>query len=337
MKDKKSFGLFIAERRKEKNMTQAELAEKLYVTKTAVSKWERGVSYPDITLISGLCAILDVDEHELIAEKSGGGYQKIRTDAKKYRVISNIYFYGLCIAYALALVVCFICNLAVNKTLSWFFIVLTALCTAFTLFPSVLRFVGKYKLFAVVASFTVALSSLLLACCIYSGGRWFLTAFSAVILGVICVFLPIFFAKYPIPGKIKRHAPIICVTTDLFALFALLIVCLYSYPQNLRSALLLSLYCFAPVYISVITFGYLKINGFIKSAITCTVWGIAAFFCDAVSGRLFGYEYRLSVDLFDWSIQYINGNMRVLLLCACLTIAAFLGVVGIFRSHRRSA
>ena len=77
MKDKKSFGLFIAEKRKEKNLTQAELAQMLFVTKTAVSKWERGVTYPDITLISDICSVLDVDEHELITEGNNGEYRKI--------------------------------------------------------------------------------------------------------------------------------------------------------------------------------------------------------------------------------------------------------------------
>lgn len=42
--DAKKLGAFIAELRKEKNMTQAELARKIQVTDKAVSKWERGVS-----------------------------------------------------------------------------------------------------------------------------------------------------------------------------------------------------------------------------------------------------------------------------------------------------
>lgn len=41
-------GSTISNLRKEKNMTQAELANKLNVTDKAVSKWERGISYPDI-------------------------------------------------------------------------------------------------------------------------------------------------------------------------------------------------------------------------------------------------------------------------------------------------
>lgn len=44
MQDKKSFGKYIAEKRKEMGLTQEELASKLYVIPTTISKWERGVS-----------------------------------------------------------------------------------------------------------------------------------------------------------------------------------------------------------------------------------------------------------------------------------------------------
>ena len=66
MTDKKTLGLFIKAKRTEKNDSQKDLAEMLFVTEGAVSKWERGVSYPDITLISDICRVLEVSEHELI-------------------------------------------------------------------------------------------------------------------------------------------------------------------------------------------------------------------------------------------------------------------------------
>ncbi len=63
---KKSFGEFITQRRKALGMTQREFADKLFVTGSAVSKWERGMSCPDITLIRDICEILGVSEHELL-------------------------------------------------------------------------------------------------------------------------------------------------------------------------------------------------------------------------------------------------------------------------------
>lgn len=64
--NKEELGSFICEIRKEKNMTQKELADKLIISDKAVSKWERGLSYPDITLLEPLSAILGVSMTELI-------------------------------------------------------------------------------------------------------------------------------------------------------------------------------------------------------------------------------------------------------------------------------
>ena len=64
MQDKKSFGKYILKKRKEANLTQEELASKLYVIPTTISKWERGITYPDITMITNLCEALNISEHE---------------------------------------------------------------------------------------------------------------------------------------------------------------------------------------------------------------------------------------------------------------------------------
>ena len=53
-------GNFIAVLRKEKNLTQKDLAEKLGVTDKAVSKWERGLGCPDVSLLEALSKILNV-------------------------------------------------------------------------------------------------------------------------------------------------------------------------------------------------------------------------------------------------------------------------------------
>ena len=64
--DKDRFGAFIAEKRKALNMTQKELADRLMISDKAVSKWERGLSFPDITLIEPLAHILSVSLTELM-------------------------------------------------------------------------------------------------------------------------------------------------------------------------------------------------------------------------------------------------------------------------------
>ena len=60
-------GKFIAECRKEKGLTQLQLAEKLGITDKAVSKWERGVTMPDTSIMLDLCAILGISVNSLLS------------------------------------------------------------------------------------------------------------------------------------------------------------------------------------------------------------------------------------------------------------------------------
>ena len=64
--DKERFGAFLAALRKEKGLTQRALAERLYVSDKAVSKWERGLSLPDVALLTPLSEALGVGVAELL-------------------------------------------------------------------------------------------------------------------------------------------------------------------------------------------------------------------------------------------------------------------------------
>ncbi len=65
--DQVKVGKFICELRKEKNMTQEELANVLSVSKNAVSKWERGICLMDMSLLKPLSKTLDISINELLA------------------------------------------------------------------------------------------------------------------------------------------------------------------------------------------------------------------------------------------------------------------------------
>ena len=67
---KQTLGMMISSLRKEKGMTQLELAEKMGVTDKAVSKWERDLSYPDINSIPKLAEIFGVSVDELMQVKT---------------------------------------------------------------------------------------------------------------------------------------------------------------------------------------------------------------------------------------------------------------------------
>lgn len=65
--NKERLGNFIGDERKALGLTQRDLAARLHVTDKAVSKWERGLSYPDVTLLEPLAAALDLGVEELMA------------------------------------------------------------------------------------------------------------------------------------------------------------------------------------------------------------------------------------------------------------------------------
>ena len=65
--DTKNIGAFICKLRKEKGMTQQQLADKLQVTDKAVSKWERGLACPDISILPQIAEILGVNVDDLLS------------------------------------------------------------------------------------------------------------------------------------------------------------------------------------------------------------------------------------------------------------------------------
>ncbi len=65
--DQIKIGKFISTRRKEKQLTQQDLAEKLNITNRAISKWENGFCLPDVGIIPELCKILDITINDLFS------------------------------------------------------------------------------------------------------------------------------------------------------------------------------------------------------------------------------------------------------------------------------
>ena len=125
MENKKTFGAYICRCRKGLGLTQKEFADKLFVTESAVSKWERGMSYPDITLIRDICAVLGVSEHELLTASEDVEARNAETLAKKYLTLLRRVRWTQYILYGGTALICLICNLAVGHTLDWFWLVLT--------------------------------------------------------------------------------------------------------------------------------------------------------------------------------------------------------------------
>lgn len=97
-----TFGRMITVLRKEKGMTQLELAEKMGVTDKAVSKWERDLSFPDISAIPKLAGIFGVTVDELMQVKADSTKTM---ESNKISQIINLAFKGVALAMGIAVVV----------------------------------------------------------------------------------------------------------------------------------------------------------------------------------------------------------------------------------------
>ena len=218
-----TFGEFLRQKRQEKKLTQKDLAKLLIVSESAVSKWERDVARPDIALLPKLSEILGASEHELITASVDNQARTEKLQAKKWRIVSlswSLFFY---IAYAVALIPCFICNLAIDKTLSWFWIVVSALTLSFT-FTNLPKLIKKHKLIFLPLANYLALCLLLGVCAIYTKGEWFGIAALSVLLGLSILFTPIYICKYGSCSKIRKYADFLSVAVNFLLLNILLIV-----------------------------------------------------------------------------------------------------------------
>lgn len=167
MEDKRPFGEYIRRKRLEAGLTQKELAERLFVTESSVSKWEQGLSYPDVPIITSICAELGISEHEFFTACDDDKAHAQERAAAIWHGLTKT-FRVICLAgYAIALITCFICDLAIFHTLDWFWIVLTALALAFC-FTNLPAYVPKER----TAVCLGAPPSVLCCCFCPAGSMW---------------------------------------------------------------------------------------------------------------------------------------------------------------------
>lgn len=341
----KTFGDFLRQRRHEKNLTQKELAKLLFVTESSVSKWEKDVAHPDITLLPKLSEILGVSEHELITASIDNETREQKLQAKKWRTLSltwSLFFY---IAYGVALIPCFICDLAINKTLSWFWIVLSALLLAFT-FTNLPKLIKKHKLIFIPLSMYLALILLLGVCCIYTKGNWFFIPSLSVLLGLTIIFTPIYIAKYDVFAKIRKYNDFISVAVDFVLLNVLLIVIndytiTNGYSNNwwyLKIALpiVLGVYLALNLLLSV---RFLKINKFLKTSIVLFLIDLFMYLPPlfikvknpAIQKEIDDINI-FKANFFSWEVDVtLENNIHLILFLTLLFLSAVFLVIGLIR------
>ena len=191
MEEKRPFGDYIRKKRLETGLTQKELAGRLFVTESSVSKWERSLSYPDVSLVTAICRELGISEHEFFTACDDHQAQAQARAAAMWRGVVTV-SRRLCLAGCLlAVPVCLVVDLAVFHTLDWFWIVLVSVALPWGWWAA-WRLGGKHILPWCVGLTSVWVFPLLAVIHSYTGGDWLWTAaFPLAALGV--VFLWVYF------------------------------------------------------------------------------------------------------------------------------------------------
>ena len=154
--DQNKIGLFLKELRKEKGMTQEQLAEKLNVSGRTVSRWETGSNLPDISLLTSIADILGVNTSELlngerenasaeVMEKTVGNALAYGEKAAKRKLTSfqNVVLISFSVVLLLGILVCLICDMAISGTLTWSRYSISACIYTWLVFLPVIKFGNK--------------------------------------------------------------------------------------------------------------------------------------------------------------------------------------------------
>lgn len=339
MEEKVTFGRYIFQKRKKASLSQKQLAEVLFVTESAVSKWERGVSYPDISLVAPLCVALNISEHELITATDDFAQRELVRQAKSFRTLVNAYSWVFYTAYGISLISCFITNLAIEHRLSWFFIVLAAELVAFSL-VNLPVLVHRHKGLVTVGSFFVSLNLLLFVCCVYSKGDWYYITFVSILFGFAVVFLPFFLRALSLGEPWRHHKALLSIGIDSVLLFILVAIsCNYAGYKELifKSAFPITAFSLILPWIIIMVIRYLKCNWLFKTAICLFASGIYVITINSVIRMMIEHKtfQIIKINLFNWAEPYINGNVTGIIALTCMFLAMFFVVGGIVLSVKQ--
>lgn len=162
--NQEDIGKFIAKCRKDKQLTQAQLADMLNITDRAVSKWETGKCMPDSSIMLELCKLLDISVNELLSgeavdqrdreKKADENLIALKRKSEKQIKRNTMYIMIFSVICFLAISVCFICDLALSGELTWSLIPISSIVFAWAIiFP--LLILGKQGIAGCLLSISV--------------------------------------------------------------------------------------------------------------------------------------------------------------------------------------
>ena len=128
-------------------------------------------------MISKTCSLLSISEHEFLTACDDSQARREKKEARRWRGLKMGFQLFFAAGYLCALIPCFICNLAVDHTLSWFWIVLAALLlgACVTNLPFLLAKRCKHPLLFTSLAVAAATFLLLAVCAWQTGANWLLT------------------------------------------------------------------------------------------------------------------------------------------------------------------
>ncbi|WZH38524.1 MAG: helix-turn-helix transcriptional regulator [Microbacterium enclense] len=341
MKDthKGEFGRFLATARRRSNLTQNELAQQVYVTESAVSKWERGLSYPDIATLAALARTLNVTEGELVAASEDRQGRLNARDARSHRRWRAAVLWSTTGLYGLALTTCFIVNLAVNHRLSWFWIVVCAIAIPFcvTTLPLIVK---RRRGWTVVAASVISLCALLAVTDLTSGGGFLLPATASVLFAALLIWSP--FLVRTFGGRhLRRHTAAAAMAIDALSLIGFLAVILLPAGHGeayLFIALPIAAFCISLAALFLLILRYLPVRRLLRAAIATAVFALAEPLIFPVINAL-GSRRQVEFSRFDlsvWNSCTIQGNVTALIVgaAAIASIVLFALAVVLRRGSR---
>lgn len=221
--DNKKMGQFICELRKDSQMTQKELADKLHITDKAVSKWERGLSCPDISLLPRLAELLGVTVGELLnGEKGSVGSEADEknlnnalqyadtTVKRKIKSLRDIYAQVFSLVLLCSIITCVICDYAIGGSLSWSFLVIGANVFSWLVFFPVIKF-KTGGVVATLISFSVFIIPYLCVLDRVISGKFSILPIGVPMAIILVIFLWVVYFTFRLLSAKKLLAAAVCL------------------------------------------------------------------------------------------------------------------------------
>lgn len=333
---KQTFAAYIAQKRKEAGLTQEELAGRLYVTHSTVSKWERGLSYPDIALVSDICRELSISEHEFFTACDDVAMSREKQEASAYRKLLFRWKNTFLGCYLLTIAVCFICDLATRHGLDWFWIVLTSLMLAFS-FTNLPLMVDKEKGILCLGSATVSLFLLFFACWCWTRGPQL--GFASAVTAV-CLALP--WGLYLLARFCPKHRgfPAIVMASVTAWSFLLVLLCTAATGNDTRFGLLITLFSYVPVWCIFTVAAYVPLHGCLKAGLICLISAFTVPYLDVSFSMLLLQTPEMGWNtFFNWNLMLHPDPhgiwINVLIFAVGLIGGLIVTAVGVFLQIRR--